>query len=354
MASPSTPRRVAPDVTRAIALIGVVTMNYHGSMNDLRDPDGFWQHLFHPFTGVLSTRFAATFVVVAGVSVSLMAERSESGLRLRLLRRGLLLYGGGLALNHAWGGTIIFYYGAYLMIAAWIVAWSARRLVLSAVAAMFASASLGAWLASRPEGAARIRWIDPPRIDSIADLFGRTFTGYTHPVLPWIGFFIVGMLIGRRIDAFERHAARVIVVCTSIVAVAYALVHLIRSTGADGSSVLGRFVSTEPFDRGVGYSVTTLGVAVTALATVSLLARRGGRVVRRLQAAGQTTLSLYLLHVLVYYALFEWTNAIVPHGLHTALSVSAGFWIVAVFGASQWRARLGLGPAERVYRAIGG
>ena len=72
-------RRVAPDVTRAVALIGVVTMNYHGTMNDVRVPHGFWEHLFHPYTGVLSTRFAATFVLMAGIGVALMASTLEHG-----------------------------------------------------------------------------------------------------------------------------------------------------------------------------------------------------------------------------------------------------------------------------------
>jgi uncharacterized membrane protein YeiB len=347
-----TRRRVAPDVTRAIALIGVVVMNYHGSMNDVRHPSGFWNHLFHPYTGVLSTRFAATFVVVAGVSVSLMSRSNDIAQRSRLLRRGLVLYAAGLALNHAWGGTIIFYYGAYLMIAAIVVKWSTRRLVALSVAAILISASLSAWLATR--GTRTIGWLDPPRIDSLADLVGRTFTGYTHPVFPWIAFFAVGMIIGRHYESFERSARKVVVIAAGMVAIVYVVVHLVRSSGIQNRSALGRFVSTEPFGRGIGYSLTTLGIAVIALAVVSIGTRTETRFTRALQATGQTTLSLYLLHVVVYYVLFEWWSLVEPHGLSTALVVSGIFWIIAVIVATTWREHFGLGPAERVYRAIGG
>jgi uncharacterized protein len=161
-------RRVAPDVTRAVALIGVVTMNYHGTMNDVRVPHGFWEHLFHPYTGVLSTRFAATFVLMAGIGVALMASNTrtraipgEAGIRSRLARRGVLLYAAGLALNHAWAGTILFYYGAYLCIAAIIVHLASKYLVLIAGAAIVGGAALRGWLVSRPSAALPIEWLNP-------------------------------------------------------------------------------------------------------------------------------------------------------------------------------------------------
>ena len=76
------PRLVGLDVTRALALVGVVIMNYHGYLNGsgaVAGPDGsLAQRWFDPWTGVLSTRFAATFVVVAGAGVSLLTERSRT------------------------------------------------------------------------------------------------------------------------------------------------------------------------------------------------------------------------------------------------------------------------------------
>lgn len=66
------------------------------------------------------------------------------------------------------------------------------------------------------------------------------------------------------------------------------------------------------------------------------------------------TFSLYLLHGLVGYALikFVWTGRDVP--VPTALLVSIGFWVVALAAASAWRSRVGLGPAELIYRRFSG
>ncbi len=122
-------RLPGPDVVRAVALIGVVVMNYHGYLilrADGAPGTGWMEDLFDPWNGPLSTRFAATFVLVAGVGVTLMtarcvdARRSAADaddiavgndrvrtMRVRLVRRGLLLYVTGLLLEEIWPGTII-------------------------------------------------------------------------------------------------------------------------------------------------------------------------------------------------------------------------------------------------------
>src|SRR3712207_5745518 len=75
-------RLVGPDVVRGVALIGVVVMNYHGYLNGSgasAGPGATWaQSLFDPWQGVLSIRFAATFVTVAGIGVSLLTRRSRA------------------------------------------------------------------------------------------------------------------------------------------------------------------------------------------------------------------------------------------------------------------------------------
>lgn len=356
-------RRASPDVTRAIAMFGVVLMNYHGAINDVRDPNGFWEHLFHPYTGVLSTRFAVTFVLMAGVGVALMAansdplhDRHHSTLRVRLARRGLLLYAAGLALNHAWGGTIIFYYGAYLLIAALIVRLSSRILLIIAGVAMTASAVLRGWLDSRPVDAPSIEWLNPRHVHTVADLLGRTFTGYTHPVLPWIAFFIAGILIGRRLDRFEANSGRIALGTAAVTALLYVAVDLLSGLMNNERSWFGGLLSMQPFDRGFGYSLSTLAIAVTAFASITTVVRAfpRNRVVGILRSPGQTTLSLYLGHILVYYILFRWWTVIVPHGLHSAIIVSSIYWIAGIAVTTMWHRRFGMGPAERLYRAIGG
>ena len=56
---PARTRYVGPDVVRALALIGVVLMNYHGYLILLggrNDHSTMWGRFFDPWTGPLSTR----------------------------------------------------------------------------------------------------------------------------------------------------------------------------------------------------------------------------------------------------------------------------------------------------------
>ena len=71
-------RRPGPDVVRALALLGVIVMNFHGYLiiRGAQPGDGWAADLFDPWTGPLATRFAATFVLVAGVGVTLLTNSS--------------------------------------------------------------------------------------------------------------------------------------------------------------------------------------------------------------------------------------------------------------------------------------
>ena len=67
-------------------MIGVVLMNYHGYLILLGGPVGesTISHVFDPWMGPLSTRFAATFVLISGMGITLMTNRGRlSGDRYR-------------------------------------------------------------------------------------------------------------------------------------------------------------------------------------------------------------------------------------------------------------------------------
>ena len=80
VAAGSKPRLPGPDVVRALALTGVVVMNYHGYLiiRGGERGSGWAGELFDPWTGPLATRFAATFVLVAGVGITLMTARCRT------------------------------------------------------------------------------------------------------------------------------------------------------------------------------------------------------------------------------------------------------------------------------------
>ena len=132
---------------RAVALIGVCVMNYHGYLINQGGElsRNFWGRFFHPWQGPLSTRFAATFVLTAGVGVTLLTRRATANRHINpaavaakrwtLVRRGLVLYGFGLIFYEIWSGSILPYYGAMFVIAAFLFTLATPWLVAIGVAA---------------------------------------------------------------------------------------------------------------------------------------------------------------------------------------------------------------------------
>ncbi len=351
-------RLAGPDVVRAVALIGVVVMNYHGYLL-LQDGGGIgasgtgWAaELFDPWTGPLSTRFAATFVLVAGVGVTLMTSSSigtdrVGALRLRLVRRGLLLYVVGLALDEIWSGTILPYYGAMFVLAAALFTLRSRWLVVVGALAGAAGWGIRMWTYRRNEVGASTRWLTDPDAGSPADhLFGVAVNG-THPLLPWLVFFCAGMLLGRALRSnWWRPAA---------IGSGIALI-LVAALASSAATTPFRTVllSTSPHDRGLLYSASALGTALVAYGVVDWLAVRFPVATDPLRRAGQMTLTLYIAHVLVFKLLVDWTGWIEPAGVDLALAFALAFWAVGIVAAVAWQRRFGVGPFERVYRAVGG
>lgn len=354
-----TPRLIGLDVTRAVALVGVVLMNYCGALLDT-SREAWPERMLDPYTGVLSTRFAATFVLVAGIGATLMTRRAiDRGTRrevtLRLVRRGLLLYAGGYALDWVWPGNILFYYGAYFVLAAVLFRLATRWLALVGVLTAVAAMSIRTWIEWRGENGAYPEWAFTYEVNGFRDLAVRTLIDYTHPVLPWLAFFCAGMIVGRHLEVVRRHSLRL----ASIAGVTLAATYVV-ATIADRSSLRDDIVgwnltSLQPFQQSVLYVVSTLSIAVLGFVVVSRVAEKlaDRAPIVALRRAGQLSLSLYLLHIVAYYAVVEWFGVAVE-GVGSVVGFAAAYWVLAMLIGSWWHHRLGEGPAERLYRAFGG
>ena len=347
-----------PDVVRAVALIGVVVMNYHGYLilrrTSPRPATTSWlDELFDPWDGPLSTRFAATFVLVAGVGVTLLTRRSLGNadrvteMRWRLIRRGVLLYVVGLLLDQIWPGTIIVYYGAMFVLAAGIFTWRTRWLVATGTVVAILATALRTWRFDHNRNGRSTDWLTSPDQDSVRRYVFDVFVNGTHPLLPWFAFLCAGIVLGRFLTVARWRSA--------VAGAGLALVagSWLASAIAD-TDLQEVAASTDPLDRGVVYVASALGTALLAYVAVDWLAERFPAATDPLRRAGQLTLSLYLAHIFVFNLVVDWLGWVEPAGTGTALLFAAAFWVAAIVVATSWQRRFGRGPAEYVYRAFGG
>lgn len=358
---PRSVRLVEPDVVRAVALIGVVLMNYHGYLI-LRGGtagESFPHRLFNTNSGPFTTRFAATFVLMAGVGVTLMTNfsrrsripRAISDDRWRLIRRGVLLYAFGYVFNWIWDGTILFFYGAMFVVAAFLFTLRMRWLVAVGTASAIAAAGLQWWRFERTKGGHDTSWLFASHDRSPRSLLFDTFVNGTHPLLPWLAFLCAGMMLGRMLPL--RHEWKLIGAVAGVMIAIFT--HLVSDAGST-TPLRAKLLATDPWNRGLLYTVGTFASSVAAFIIVGAIAQatRTAALTRALSAAGRTTLSIYVLHALVFDLVVDHWGWITPTGLDTASLFAAGFWVVAIAGAAAWQRHFGIGPLERVYRKFGG
>jgi uncharacterized membrane protein YeiB len=66
------------------------------------------------------------------------------------------------------------------------------------------------------------------------------------------------------------------------------------------------------------------------------------------------SLSIYIAHALVFCLLVDWLEIVTPAGLGTALTFALTYGVVSTAAAVAYHLRFGRGPAEYVYRKLGG
>lgn len=358
--TPARDRLIGLDVTRGVALIGVCVMNYHGYLNSgaAQLDRSTLGKFFNPWTGPLSTRFAAVFVAVAGIGVVLLARRAiasgdparVAAVRWRLARRGLMLLAAGYVLDWIWSGTILWYYGGLFLVGAAVVTLRDRWVLALGAASVLASAGIQWWSVQRTAGGHSTAWLlqgHSEATQSPRDLLFDLFVRGTHPLVPWLGFFCLGILLGRRLPWPVTTRVNLAFAGTLCLAAGYGL-----------SAAVGwhpHLASTHPFDRGLFYVLSTVGSTLLAVTAIGWLAERtrSNAVTEALAVAGRTTLTLYVLHVLVFRLVVDWLGWLdVNAGLGTALAFAVAYWAVAVLLANLWADRVGQGPLEWVYRTL--
>jgi uncharacterized protein len=350
-----TDRRPGPDVVRALAMAGVMMMNYHGYLilRGARSEGGVWYELFDPWTGPLATRFAATFVLTAGVGVTLMTNSSlgdperVTAMRWRLTRRGLLLYGGGVLFDFIWAGTILPYYGAMFVIAALLFTLRARWILLVGLAAALAGSAIRWWRYERSLDGQSTEWLTNPGNRSPRALILDVFVNGTHPLLPWLAFLCAGIVLGRMLQfGWWRPAV------AGVGFVLYAIAAIVNSTATSDRLLI--LLSDDPLERGVVYVMSTLGTALLAFVAITWIADqfRQTFVVDALRRAGQMSLTIYLAHALVFNLLVDTMGVIEPAGIGTAMLFALVFWLSVTSAAVWYQKRHGRGPAEQLYRHL--
>ena len=351
-------RIVGFDFARALAILGMIIVNYKIAMG-AEDAGPDW---LVALTGLLEGRAAATFVVLAGVGLSLFSRRArETGdpqaltqARNTLFKRAGFLFVIGLLFATVWPADILHFYGVYLAIGALLLTAPSRRLWRVALGCVLAALLLVLFL-DYEQG---WDWDNYDYVDfwQPAGMLRHVFFNGYHPVLPWIAFLLAGMWVGRqevRDPVVQRRLLRwgLYAMVTGEVLSAL-LIGVFRPYG--DVDVVNALFGTRPMPPLPLYVLSAGGVALVVI-SLSLMFTERHREARWLTpfvSMGQLALTMYIAHVLIGLGVLEAFGVLEGHTLGFAVSSSLGFYTLAVWFAYLWRQRYQRGPLEWVMRAV--
>jgi uncharacterized protein len=347
--SRSNERLVGLDVARALAIAGMVLVNFELSLTKSAEPS--W---LATATSLVQGRASALFVVLAGFGLQLMA-RAQGDLgrtRVVVLRRALFLAVIGYAFLPLWPADILHFYALYFVVGAIALGWSERGLWVAATSFIVAFFVFGLPVHHRGWNYETLEYAGLWTLEGgLRNLFLNGF----HPVLPWCAFLLWGMWLARHYCSGALRGPRPILVC-STVAVAIELASRVLTMGAAGDEELVTLVGTASIPPVPLYmyaaGATATAVLLGWLFVVDEREALPRRLLRPLAHTGQLALTLYVAHVVVGIGAFHETGADLT--LPETVAWWAGFCVLAVAASHAYRAFFATGPLEWLLRRAGG
>ncbi len=359
MVSPTKNRLLGYDLARALAVLGMIIVNFEIVLEADR-PGPVWLTWL---MGLLHGRAAATFVILAGVGLALRSRRARelndtvrlAGARRTLWKRAVFLFVVGLAYSPLWPADILHFYGLYIAIGALLLTWSDRGLWAAAMA--FAGVFVALLLVFDYEAGWNWETLDYVDFWTPTGMVCHLFFNGFHPVFPWTAFLIVGMWLGRQ-DLNDGHVRRRVLLGgagTLVVAetVSWLLERMVLTLDLDSETATALF-GTEPMPPMPLYLLSAGGaaLAVVTLCCSVMDRHRGTAWARPFVATGQLALTLYVAHVVIGMGLLEALGMLRPQSLTFALGYAVTFYAVGVAFSYAWTRRFRLGPLEWIMRKM--
>ena len=360
--SRSAERVLGFDLARSLAILGMVVV--HFSLVMATDRSGLpW---LDEVLGFLDGRAAATFVVLAGIGLTLMSRRVvQSGdapalaqVRKTLVRRGFFLLALGFINLLIWPGDILRVYGVSLLLTAPLLATSDRRLLLGALGCVVGFVVLLFVLDFEKNW----EWetMTYHRLWTPSGLVRNLFYDGFRSVLPWTGFLLFGMWLGRR-DLCDRAVKRRVFGAaagtalaaefSSWLCVSYFLAH---THGMDPATVKALF-GTESMPALPLFLLASGGTAVAVIAlSVRAVAAWPSRLWWPLTATGQLALTWYFTHIVFGLGTVVALGLVASQPLPVAAGCGLGFFAAAVLVSSLSKMTFRHGPLEWVMRTFAG
>ncbi|WP_419810464.1 DUF418 domain-containing protein [Bacterioplanoides sp.] len=340
------------DVARALAIFGMVIVNFKIAMNaESGTALGLW------FASLFEGRASALFVMLAGIGITFLTRQARASnnpeeirvKRMSLIKRGLLLIVLGLAYIPVWEADILHFYGVYFLLATAVFMVSGRFLLRLTMALIMAFPVM--MLVFDYDQNWHWPTFSYQNFWTLDGMIRHLFFNGFHPFFPWAGFLVLGMWLGRQElndTAVQRRLfVSALVVFLVVESVFYGL-RLIAP--AELQPVLSISI-IPPLPQ---YMISAASTAVMILLACLVLTTRfpNARIIQWLASTGQLALTLYVAHVLLGMGTLEAIGQLYNQTIEFALFSAAVFSVSGIAFSVIWLRYFRQGPLEWLFRYL--
>ena len=350
------------DLARAYAIFGMFIVNFNIVFGSHTDESSIGQ-----FLSLFNGNSSSMFVMLAGMGVALMTNRAEysveekRNLKAIVMKRGTFLFVFGLIFYTWWFADILHFYGGYLHIVA-LLLFVPKRFYLWAAGASVVIFHLLLFVIPYETGW-NFETLQYADFWTISGFLRNTFYNGWNPVFPWIGFFLLGMWLGRLDWQNTRTKRNISVSGISI----FSLVEILQML-ANRGYFAEDFAFYLTADYIPPFLPFMLGTASFSLLLITLCIFIGERfaenkLLNHLAKTGQMTLTHYVAHLTFGMIIlsfisgktdfnsFNGNDSISPIFI---LNYTIFYYFMSVIFSVIWNKRFKNGPLETFMRKFSG
>lgn len=289
-------RLIGLDIARYLAFVGMVLVNFDIVMSHgVQSNEGF----FNEFIGQLQGRASATFVVLAGIGLGLSSFKKESQTVNTIVKRSIFLLILGLLNMTTFEGDILHYYAFYFLFGVFLLPFGNRALIL--VISILNLVFFSMMLFIDYESGWNFEELTYSGFWTIDGFTRNLFFNGFHPVFPWLGFFLLGILLSRAL--LKKKQVQIKIISWGLLAIIFSEImsFIISGYVIPADSELQFLFMTDSMPPMPLYFLAASGSALLIIGLCLFVSEkfRESEIYSLIAPAGTQTLTLYVLHIIV-------------------------------------------------------
>ena len=350
------------DFARALAIFGMVIVNFKIAMGA-----DIGSNFLLSFAGLFEGRASALFVILAGVGITFLTRKAalsgsqESIARARrtVIKRGLLLIGIGLLYTPIWEADILHFYGFYFLVAAGLLMASNRGLITAALSVVLLFPVLMLFLDY--EKGWNWATLSYENLWTVDGMLRHIFFNGFHPVIPWCGFLLFGMWLGRQDLSPTGIRKKLLINALGVFVLVETTFYFFRTSllssqdsGLSSEEVSFLFSSAiiPPLPQYI-FSATSTAVIVIIGSLYISERFAHSKLYQSLCKTGQLSLTLYVAHVIIGMGVLDAFGRLYDQTIEFSLFSALTFCACGMLFSVLWLKRFNAGPLEMLFRKLG-